>query len=298
MNRLLHCILTSYQFDKAMVLEPTDGDFIEYDGSPAGKVRIAFPTLIELMNKRDYNHPILAGICRNLFEKEEEPPLITTDFITNGIKNFSIPKSFKEKALHLLKYIYDKGGNDYKTFNFSSPNDYPLCYAENHDEFTRIMIYLEENFFLKWKNSQIFPGGLRTFWDTQLLENGIELVEKDLPNIPMIGLVDQEISTGDIDIDEKINHAKELFFQEPQSIDRMRSSCETLSHILEPLRKEAKKYFAYKDIEDFFQIVNNFDVRHNKDTTKKIIHPEQLEWIFYSLLNTINTYTKLKQRLE
>ena len=80
-------------------------------------------------------------------------------------------------------------------------------------------------------------------------------------------------------------------------MDKMRSACEVLSYILEPLRKDLEKYFKQKDISDFFQLVNNFDIRHNKESTKDIIHEEQLEWVYYSLLNTINTYTKLQKRL-
>ena len=78
----------------------------------------------------------------------------------------------------------------------------------------------------------------------------------------------------------------------------MRSACENLSYVLEPLRKDCEVLFTKSDTNVFFKIINDFDIRHNKNTTKQIEFPEQLEWIFYSLLNTINTYTKLKQRLE
>ena len=77
-------------------------------------------------------------------------------------------------------------------------------------------------------------------------------------------------------------------------MDRMRSACETLSYVLERLRTELEAYFSTKDIADFFQLVNRFDIRHNKETTKALQHPEQLEWVFYTLLNTINTYIKIK----
>jgi len=60
---------------------------------------------------------------------------------------------------------------------------------------------------------------------------------------------------------------------------------------LEPLREELKKTFT-SDTKIFFRIVNEFNVKHNKERTKNIQHEEQLEWIFYSLLNTINTYSK------
>jgi len=38
--------------------------------------------------------------------------------------------------------------------------------------------------------------------------------------------------------------------------------------------------------------------RHNKAVIKELIHPEQVEWVFYSLLNSINTYYKLRSRLS
>ncbi|HEX4850263.1 MAG TPA: hypothetical protein VFV08_05615, partial [Puia sp.] len=51
------------------------------------------------------------------------------------------------------------------------------------------------------------------------------------------------------------------------------------------------------DTEDLFNIVNNFTIRHGKISTKRIVHEEQLEWVFYSLLNTLNTYIKMKKKL-
>jgi len=297
MTKLWHCILTSIQFEHPKDIEPTEGMFFAYDFEPVGKVKIALPTLLVLMEKKQYKNPILAGMCRNAFENGQEPPMITTDFIQNGIKNMTYPKSFKEKGRHLLKYMYDRGGNDFKFFTINSIKDYPICYSDDQEDFKRIMEYLQEHYLIKWKDRIVVAHGITTYLDVQLTDEGINEIEKDLPNIPMIGLVNQNITTGDQEIDDKINHAKDLFFEEPQTLDRMRSACETLIYILEPFRKDLKNYFKTKDTEDFFQIVNNFDIRHNKESTKDIEHPEQLEWVFYSLLNTINTFTKLKSRL-
>ncbi len=127
---------------------------------------------------------------------------------------------------------------------------------------------------------------------------GKEEAKKALPKMPLFGLISQTLTTGDEEIDAKINLARELFYTEPLSMDKMRSACETLIYILEPLRDSLKSYFGQKDVSDFFQIVNTFDIRHNKDSTKTIMYEEQLEWIFYTLLNTINTYSKLKRRVK
>lgn len=296
MEKLPICVLTGYT-DSSLKFQSSEGPVIEYTFLPVGRVRIAMPTYLDLTNKRQFNNPILAAICRNAFERNEEPPLITQEFLTNEIKNLNYPKQFKEKAYHLLRHLYNKGGKDYKTFNLSSTIDYPICYCEGEEEFERVMNFLEEQYFIKWNDSTTFGKHSSRYFETRLTDSGIMEIEKELPTIPLIGLVSQEISTGDTDVDEKINHAKDLFFSESKSTDKMRSACEALSYVLEPLRKDLEQFFKAKDVSDFFQIVNTFDIRHNKDSTKQIQYDEQLEWIFYSLLNTINTYTKLRRRL-
>ena len=298
MNQLSNCILTGYNLNSPIQLESVLEPYISYEHIAVGKAKIELPVLLDLMNTNQYKNPILAGICRNASENEQEPPIITTDFIQTEIENISFPKSFEEKWRYLLKYMYDKGGKDFKPIDFTSTKDYPVCFAESQEEFQQIIEALEEKKLLRWSDRRPARTGIVIYKNTYLTDpKGIDEVEKGLPKMPLVGLVNQEITTGDSKIDDNINHARKLFFQEPQDMGRMRSACETLCFVLEPLRKDLHNCFKSKDIEDFFQIVNKFDIRHNKEHTKNIEHSEQLEWIFYSLLNTINTYTKLKKRL-
>lgn len=104
------------------------------------------------------------------------------------------------------------------------------------------------------------------------------------------------IDLGSPEIDRKINHAYSLFSQENSSIEDKRSACEELSFVLEPFREDLSMYFSKKDVNHFFDLVNNFDIRHNRETTKKLVFVEQVEWVFFGLLNTILTYGKLKKR--
>jgi hypothetical protein len=161
MDKLRHCILTGYQFDNSISIEPTSGPYLTYNFEIVGKVKIAIPTLIEFMNKHEYKHPILAGICRNAFENGQEPPLITSEFIQVEIKNINYPKTFKEKCHHLLKYLYNRDGKNFKTFSFNSTKDYTICFADNHEEFQRIMEYLEKNFLIEWQNDQTYARGVK-----------------------------------------------------------------------------------------------------------------------------------------
>lgn len=291
------CPLTGYPLQNA-TFEPQTGPFIDYKFYPIGRARISFQELTELQNAHQPFRAVLAGICRNYSDSGKEPPMISSTFVEQELKGISYPKEAKEKVRHFIKYLYFKGGKDFQAFDFMSSRDYPIVYANSSDEFGRILDFAEKNYWIEWSKKDVIGGGITHYRQVQLTPSGIDEVEKELPQIPMVTLVNQAITTGDNATDEKINHAKDLFFQEPQTLDRMRSACEALSFVLEPMRENMKQYFQKDDVSTFFQIVNTFDIRHNKEQTKSIVHLEQLEWVFYTLLNTISTYCKLRARLE
>jgi hypothetical protein len=293
------CYLTGEYFNGSVKFNPTSNFTIEYEFKPVGKVKISLAMAIELTSKKEFIHPILAGICRNYFENNQDSPTITPEFFRSTYKDIDYPKNLDAKYLYFLKYVDNKGEKGLKPLSFSEDKDYTICYSKDGAEFCNILENLRDNKgWIKYTDKKLTSRN-RSFIELKLTEEGTKKVEELKPKIPMIGLVDQKISTGNPEDDEKINSAKDKFFKNPESKENKRSACETLIFILEPLRKDnfLKEYFD-SDTEHFFNIVNSFDIRHNKKDTKKIQHIEQLEWVFYSLLNTISTYTKLKKRLE
>jgi hypothetical protein len=133
------CVLTGQSLYENTVVDETIGPFATYISPAAGKVIIALPTLMAFENSEQFNHPVLAGICRSAYEQNVEPIMITQNFIDNEIKNIVHPKSFKEKWLHFLKVIYKKGGDNNKPFDIHSQKDYPICYSDDEEEFIRIL---------------------------------------------------------------------------------------------------------------------------------------------------------------
>lgn len=288
------CALIGYRFqpsDFKLVSEDT----LEYETEYVGKVKITLPAYQEMLAGRDEGY-LIAGICKERTLKNLEPIVIDSDFIRDGYKKLKPPIEFEEKCDHFLRYLYLNGGKQNKEFELNSTTHFPLAFADP-EEFTRIVDQLIEDHFLTIRKAHNFPGGKKRqiYMGAKMTNLGKDEAKRGLPKMPMFGLICQEIQTGNIEVDETINYARELFFDDPQTLDKMRSACETLSYILEPFREDLKSYFLQKDVSDFFNIVNNFDIRHNKDTTKNIVHEEQLEWVFFSLLNTINTYVKLKR---
>ena len=284
------CPLTGQNINLEM---DSRGSVISYKTRMTGKVQItstAFSASSELSANEKY---ILIGICRNRAIRKEEPILITAALLSQ-LNNQEIPYAFQERARHFLKYLYDNGGNEYKEHDLSSAGDNAITYS-SPDEFARIIKFLKEKEWIDYRSITRTNNG-NLYNDLYITDNGIQEIEKGLPQMLMIGLVNQQISTGDQDIDNKINHARQLFFNDYSTLENKRSACETLSFVLEPLRKNIQKLFS-GDTEYFFRIVNEFNIRHNNERTKSLEHEEQLEWIFYSLLNSINTYVKLKNKL-
>jgi len=242
-------------------------------------------------------HWIIAGICKDRTLQNEAPILIDSHFIREGYKKLNPPTEFEEKCNHFLKYLYQFGGKENKEFEFYSTRHFSFAFADP-EEFTRVIDQLKSEYFITVRKTHPMgrEKGHQLYMGVKMTNSGKEEAKKSLPKLPLFGLISQQITTGNYEVDEKINHARELFLDDLPTLDKMRSACETLSYVLEPLRDDLKSYFSQKDVSDFFQIVNTFDIRHNKDTTKNLVHEEQLEWVFYSLLNTINAYTKLKQR--
>ncbi|GAB3953809.1 hypothetical protein GCM10028805_38280 [Spirosoma harenae] len=181
--------------------------------------------------------------------------MLTDQYISDDVKNVPYPKEFREKARHLLKFIYDKGGKDFIEMKLTAVIDYPLCYADDINEFIRIVDFLvEKKYWLEYKKVANFALGNKAYIGVTLTESGIDEVERDLPKVPMVGLVEQRIDTGDEASDNRIKHTIRLFTTEPVTIENMRSACQALAYELEPLRDELTKYgyFTSKDTNDFF----------------------------------------------
>lgn len=287
------CPLIGYSFRDGEIIKNTD-EFLEYKTPFVGHVIMTKEACDDLYNG-SYERFVIAGICKHRSIIGLEPILIDRHFINSGYKQENPPIEFDDKCSGLLKNLYLIGGKENIPIELRDGRDFTLAYC-NSDDFKNVIDQVSRNNQITISRVNTMSRNMKMYMDVKLTSSGKQEALKHFPKMPMVGLVNQDISTRDIEIDKKINHAKKLFFREPTTMDNMRSSCETLSYVLEPLRENLKEYFSVKDVSDFFQIVNTFDIRHNKDVTKNLTEPEQLEWVFYTLLNTINTYTKIKNR--
>lgn len=173
------CLLTGIRFDGSQKIHPQTDTTVIYEFAPIGKVKISLALCMEFINSRNYDHPVLAGICRNAYENGKEPPLITTAFYNETLNTLDFPRDSRSKADHLLKYLYAKNGRNLKGLNFFSLKDYPVCYSANFKEFSSILDYLKNNTLIDWKNSQEISGGKVQYSSVFLTDKGIAKVESE-----------------------------------------------------------------------------------------------------------------------
>lgn len=292
-----HCILTKKDFDKSVKFY-TDPSFngYKYYFKPVGEVHIS-DAAVRIINSNHFDLYILAGICRCAYELKEKPPVIDSIMLNSldGLDN--IPRNFNEKYTHFLTLLFKTGGNDYTPRTINVEEDYPLAFAKDTREFQRIVDFGIKSYDLECSNSfSSEEQGTIIYLELNFTPEGFKKMNKVVNNY--FSFFNPRIDSGNKDIDQKISHAFKIFSQTNSTIEDKRSACEELAFILEGFRKDLSPYFTDKDINTFFQIVNDFDIRHNKDQTKRLMFEEQIDWIFAGLMNTTLTYIKIKKRIK
>ena len=112
-------------------------------------------------------------------------------------------------------------------------------------------------------------------------------------------LVFEEIKTDDPkNIDDRIRLAISKFRRYNATLDEKKDAVRTLGDVLEFLKKEGTT-LPTKDDSDLFNILNNFDIRHHNREQKKEYDKEiWYDWLFYTLVASINLLLKFKDIKE
>jgi hypothetical protein len=135
---------------------------------------------------------------------------------------------------------------------------------------------------------------LGRYGDGWEMKPSFEIVER--APVGMEGLLKIKLPEGtEAEIRRRLNAAVDKYRRRSSSRDDRRDAVRDLGDVLEPLRKQASKYLR-KDETDLFNILNNFDLRHNNETQKKDYDPVWLSGLFYHYLAMIHVLTHLLER--
>ncbi len=152
-EKRINC-LSGYEVVKNEI-EQWGGGFYHYTCDATGEVKISFEVYDEITKPENKAaKEIIAGIFRNCYENKiifkvdrngAEIDYIDLKLITDRSyeHQFEYPKDFNEKAIHLLKYFYNKGGKDHRYVDLYLNRDFPLIYS-NQEDLTNVIYFLED----------------------------------------------------------------------------------------------------------------------------------------------------------
>ena len=98
----------------------------------------------------------LAGACREAKEHGFGPIDISDKFSAGPDKSW--PSTFDEKCLHFLRLFYESGGKERKKRTIHVLEDFPMAFAQDAEEFYRVLESLLDEGKLRYDESSVVQG--------------------------------------------------------------------------------------------------------------------------------------------
>jgi len=197
--------------------------------------------------------------------------------IRENIANYDELKLFSVIEL-LYDYVsepQEKWHHDWNNCGWHTDNyDRPKGRSRYRDEINRILVDYKSGY--------------------ELAETG-EILEKSPSGLETI--FEETVMTGDSkNIDGRIHTAIIKYRRHDSTADEKKDAVRTLADVLEYLKKEGTR-LPTKNDSDLFNIINNFDIRHHNREQKGEYNKEiWYDWMFYTLLSSINVLLKLRKK--
>ena len=126
-----------------------------------------------------------------------------------------------------------------------------------------------------------------------------------LPNQALQEQLNTEIKDFPDDVIEKMSSASRMYYRFDSSMEEKKKAINILADILEPIRDNVKDIFDKDHLGKkphdklIFDIVNNFNVRHNKDN-QKLDYSKEIwyDWMMQYYTSVIIAYYKIQKDRE
>lgn len=265
--------------------------YSERKNRSVAKVTINLNELIDYVNEV-YEHFKVKGGLNNLPQEESgESVLLSIDYFNKkSILPFNKLKEYsEEEVFDLIEFFYDQL-EEYES---------PPSYYRNGQQVPNRLIddsvltkeFLQGVYRVKINNI-ISKYGLGYELTTEgyirdLISNGLEI------------LVDSEQGViEDEDSRKKIKDAKNLFLSHKSDDVKKWAAITLLGGVLEKRQKTGKLNLYKKDENELFEVLNRFNIRHNRpdqisDYDKEVFYP----WIFYNLLSALDASLKIQKKI-
>ena len=202
-------------------------------------------------------------------------------FLETGIKNSypfidNIKKWDEMELFTIIEFLYDYVSVEYNLGDGTYSYENKLARAEYIANINKLL--------------GVYKNGY------ELRENG-EIYEK-IPS-GLDNLINIEIKTTDPKhLDERIKPAINKFLKYGSTLDDKKDAIRNLADVLEFLQKQNIK-LPSKDDSDLFNIINGFDIRHNRqlqqgEYDKEIVY----NWMFYTFLSSIHYLLEINNKYK
>jgi hypothetical protein len=153
---LKFCPLTGLPVKGRVTLETVHGGYILYKFQPIGIAyfeHASLKSLGDLYSAGSYQ-PLTnwAGLCREAYELDQKVPIVQGEPEDD---HRIIPETFEDKQHHFLRLFYEAGGKEHRKRNIFLNDDFPMAFAQNAEEFSRIFQSLLEEDFLRYDKPSI-----------------------------------------------------------------------------------------------------------------------------------------------
>jgi len=164
------CPFTGLTLHGQHTLAPQADGLYLYEFKPIGKAIVDVESFVpfSIQVEGGYEPPLtaLAGICREAAELGKDLPFINPQMYTG--MDLGTPKTIKEKRLHLLRLLYQAGGEDHIKRDIIIHEDFPLAFADDSHQFHLILESLIDEELLRYDKPDDTPndwvGGIRTYY--------------------------------------------------------------------------------------------------------------------------------------
>lgn len=170
---LKFCPLTGLPIKGRVTLETVHGGYILYKFKPIGVAYFEHASLKRLgsLHSDGSFQPLTAwaGLCRVAYELDQTSPIVQGE---PGDGQNAIPETFEDKRHHFLRLFYEAGGKEHKSRGIFLNDDFPMAFAQNAEEFSRIFHALVDDGFLRYDKASIradFVDGRRAHFRSVLL---------------------------------------------------------------------------------------------------------------------------------
>lgn len=264
--------------------------YSERKNGSVAKVTITLKELIDYVSEV-YEHFKEKGGLNNLPQEESgESVLLSIEYFNKkSVLPFNKFKEYsEEEVFDLIELFYDQL-EEYESprHYYSSGQQVPSIFIDE-DEFSKDFLKLVYRIKINKIISNYGSGYELTTegYVRDLISNGLEL------------LVDSEQGViADEDSTKKIKDAKNLFHSHKSDDVEKWAAITLLGGVLEQIQKTSKLNLYKKDENELFEVLNRFNIRHNRpdqmsNYDKEIFYP----WIFYNLLSALDASLKIQKK--